>query len=50
MLPNNRSQISLKRGAHAIAAVDANEAVTVEMHFGMPTGLIDAIDLEAGRT
>jgi hypothetical protein len=50
MLPNNRSQTSLERCAHAIAAVDANEAVAVEMHLGMPTGLIDAVHLEASRT
>jgi hypothetical protein len=50
MLPNNRSQISLKRCAHAIAAVNANEAAAVEMHLGVSPGLIDAVHLEAGRT
>jgi len=50
MLPDNRSQISLERRVHTIAAVDANEAIAVEVNLGMPTGLIDAVHLKTGRT
>jgi hypothetical protein len=50
MFPDNRPQISLERRVHTITPVNANEAVAVEMHLGMPTGLIDAVHLKAGRT
>jgi hypothetical protein len=49
MFSDDRPEVSFKHRIHAIAAVDANEAVAVEMHLGMPTGLIDAVHLEAGR-
>jgi hypothetical protein len=51
MLADDRSEVSLKRHAHATAAMDADEPAAVsveEMNLGMPTGLMDSIHLEAG--
>jgi hypothetical protein len=52
MPADDRSKISLKRRAHAIAAMDSNEAATIginKVHLCMPTGLINPIYPEAGR-
>jgi hypothetical protein len=50
MLSDDRSEISFKRNTHAIAAMDADEAATVEVNLGVSTGLVNPIHLEAGRT
>jgi hypothetical protein len=52
MLSDDRSEVSFKCRAHAIAAVNPNEAAAIgvkEVNLGVPAGLIDPIDLEAGR-
>jgi hypothetical protein len=52
MPADDRSKIPLERHAHAIAAMDSNEAATIgvsEVNLCMPTGLIDPIYPEAGR-
>jgi hypothetical protein len=48
MLSNDRSQVSFERHAHAIAAMDANEAATVEVNLGVPAGLVNPVHLKAG--
>jgi hypothetical protein len=53
MLADNRSEVSLKRHTHAIAAVYADEPAAIsveEMNLGMPTGLIDLVHLKTGCT
>jgi hypothetical protein len=52
MLSNDRSETSFELWAHAVAAVDANDAAAIsvsEMNFGVPTGLINLTYLEASR-
>jgi hypothetical protein len=52
MLSNNRSEVSLERYGHTVPAVYADETAAVgveEMHLGVLAGLIDLVDLEAGR-
>jgi hypothetical protein len=52
MLSNDRSQISLERHGHTIAAVNADKAAAVgieEVDLGMPASLTNLVDLEAGR-
>jgi hypothetical protein len=50
MLSNDRSEISFKRSAHAIAAMDADEAATVEVNLGVSASLMNPVHLETGRT
>src|SRR5262245_59282488 len=49
MLPNDRSEVSFKCRTYAIAAVNPNEAATVEVDFRMSASLINPVHLEAGR-
>jgi hypothetical protein len=52
MLADDRSEVSLKRYAHATAAMDADETAAVavkEMHLGMLASLIDLVDLKTGQ-
>jgi hypothetical protein len=52
MPADDRSKVPLKRHAHAIAAMNSNEAATIgidKVHLGMPTSLINSVDPEAGR-
>jgi hypothetical protein len=50
MLPDDCSEISFKRRTHAIAAMDTDEAASVEVDFGVSASLINPVHLEPGRT
>jgi hypothetical protein len=50
MLSDDCSEISFKRSAYAIAAMDADEAATVEVNLCVAASLINPVHLEAGRT
>ena len=53
MLSNDCSETSFELWAHAVAAVDANDAAAIsvsEMNFGVPTGLINLTYLESRPT
>jgi hypothetical protein len=41
--------VALKFRAHAIAAMDSNETVTVEANLSVPAGLVNSVHLKAGR-
>jgi hypothetical protein len=49
MLADDRSEVSLKRHTHAIAAMDADEPAAVEVDLSVVPSLIDLVDLKAGR-
>jgi hypothetical protein len=40
--------VALKFRAHAIAAMDSDETITVEVNLGVPAGLVNSIHLETG--
>jgi hypothetical protein len=51
MLADDRSEVPLKRYAHAIAAMDPDKTAAVgvgKVNLGVPTGLINPIYPEAG--
>ena len=49
MLSDDRSQVSFERHAYAIAAMDSDETITVEVNLGVPASLVNAIHLKASR-
>jgi len=48
MLSDDCSEISFKRSTHSIAAMDADEAATVEVNLRVSASLVNPVHLEAG--
>jgi hypothetical protein len=49
MLADDRSEVSLKRHTHAIAAMDMDEPANVEVDLSVAPSLIDLVNPKASR-